>query len=119
MITVNIEEDYMRRIGRVLTQLGLMMLMHPAVILTLAAKQKQGDFSTGTLSKRNKSVPGITHKVTPPYLMKLPKTKEDMDSIDLAEARQLERGEKRRVNWRKSLTENLCVSFEQYQALGL
>jgi hypothetical protein len=82
-------------------------------------KQLEIDRRTGCQTKRNKSIPGVHHKITPMYNWKRPQSRADWDAINSAEARQLERGEKRRDNWIKSLWENQCVSYEQSIALGL
>ena len=71
-----------------------MLLMHPAVLLVNRPKE--------------------THRSTR-YKLKLPKTRADLEAIELAKVRQLKRGMKQRDNWINSLAKNPTVTFEQYQ----
>ena len=92
-------------------------LMNPHVLMAQnKAARKDLSLKTGT-HKYSKSVPGKTYKESSDYMLKIPKTKADLDAIDLAEVRQLERGEKRREEWNYAMLFNGTVSHDTYRRL--
>lgn len=104
---------YSQAIQRMIA-MGISLLLHPSVIIPQNESGKtplfkRQDFRTGSLTKKSKSIPGKVHCESPMYQLKIPKTQDDLNRIDAAQARQIERGDYRRRQYWLSLVNNPTV----------